>query len=102
MTAPEPSFTFQFIGIWIIPYLVYFFGIYIRKTVFPSSESPSWLKQMLGGVAIALLTVSPFIVVLHESISAHFPAYLFFLGVIMEHSMMLHEEAIKRLEKRSS
>jgi cytochrome c-type biogenesis protein CcmH/NrfF len=69
----EPSFTFQNIAIWVLPYLAYLFGIFIRKKAIPGPGSPPLADQLWLGIPMALVIVSPFVVVLRAAMSADVP-----------------------------
>ena len=105
-TLPEPS-SWEAVGqnllVWVVPWLAYYLGIFIRKRVFPGQDSPPLLDQFLLGIPICLVVVSPLLAVLEGAIlssSDGVPAYLFTIGVIMEHGMVLHETASRRIKMR--
>ena len=100
MTAAEPTFLFQNVAIWAVPYLAYFAGIWIRKVVFPGVNSPPLSHQFLLGVPVALVVVSPFVAVLRVAMSAGSTAYLFNVGLVIEHGMLVQETATAHLRKR--
>lgn len=89
----------QIFLVWVMPWLSYYLGIYIRKCVFPGKGSPCLSHQFLLGIPICLVVVSPLLAVLKDAIFSDggAPAYLFMIGVIMEHGMVLHETATKRI-----
>lgn len=101
---PEPSDwknVGQGLAVWVVPWLAYYLGIFIRKRVFPGPDSPSLVDQFLLGIPICLVVVSPLLHVLKDAILSStdgVPAYLFMIGVIMEHGMVLHETATKRIK----
>lgn len=97
---PEPSTVLQIIAIWFIPFLAYYLGIYIGKAAFPDPDSPSLYAQMLLGIPVCLIVVSPMIYALRSAIGSHVPTYLFTLGIIIEHGMIVHETAAKHLEEQ--
>ena len=99
MIAPEPSLAIQFVLVWILPYVAYFGGICIGHKTLRGSESPTLLNQLLLGIPIGLMAVTPFLGALHQTISTHILTYILFLGIIIEHSVMFHEKAIKRLQE---
>jgi len=101
MTVQEPSLWPQFFLIWVLPFLAYFGGICIRKFALSGPDSPSVTKQLVLGIPIALLAVSPLLSVLHQTISTHVPTYLFTLGVIMEQAIVFHETAISHWRQRT-
>lgn len=97
---PEPNSWFMVIAVWGVPFLAYFLGIYIRKAVFPGDGSPDLRDQLLLGIPVCLVVVSPMISALHESFGSHGPTYLFTVGIIMEHGMVVHETAAKQVKKQ--
>jgi hypothetical protein len=100
---PEPSLiSYAIIAVWIAPFFCYYLGIFIRKKCFSSKDSPSYLQQFLMAIPICLVIVSPLVVALQKSFGSHFPTYLFTLGIIIEHGMVMHETATKHLEDRLS
>lgn len=100
MTVQEPALGWQFFLIWVLPFLAYFIGICIRKWTLSGAGSPPLPSQLLLGIPIALLAVSPLLAVLHQTISTHLPTYLFTIGIIMEHAIVFHETAIVHLKRR--
>ena len=104
--VPEPSIWVtvgQNLLVWVVPWIAYYLGIFIRKRVFPGKDSPSLVDQFLLGIPICLIVVSPLLLVLKGAILSSIdgvPAYLFMIGVIMEHGMVLHETATKRIKMR--
>ncbi len=99
MTAPEPSFFWQNLAIWVVPYAAYFVGIWIRKAALPGVNSPPLTHQLLLGVPVGLVVVSPFVAVLRVAMSADVTAYLFNIGIVIEHGMLLQETATLHLKK---
>lgn len=100
LNLPEPSaveFILQNLAVWAVPFVAYFLGIFIRKHVFPGQDSPPLLKQLLLGIPVCLVVVSPLISAIQESFSSHVPTYLFTVGIIMEHGMIAHETAAKHI-----
>ncbi len=95
----EPSFTLQNAAIWVVPYVAYFIGICIRKVALASPGSPRLLDQLLLGLPTSLVIVSPFVVVLRAAMGADVPAYLFNLGLIIEHGMIVQETATQQLQR---
>ena len=102
-SLPEPSLFLTYLqiaAVWVVPYLAYFLGIYIRKRVFPGDGSPDLYEQLLLGIPVCLVVVSPMISALQKSFGSHAPTYLFTVGIIMEHGMILHETASKHIKQR--
>ena len=101
LAEPSKSLTYlQIVAVWVVPYLAYFLGIYIRKRVFPGNNSPDLYDQLLLGIPVCLVVVSPMISALQKSFGSHVPTYLFTVGIIMEHGMILHETASKHIKQR--
>ena len=97
-TLPEPTYLVQNICVWVIPFVAYLFGVIIRKVVFPAQSSPALIHQLLLAIPVCLVVVSPLIAGLQHAIGAHVPSYLFTLGIIMEHGMLMQEAATKQLQ----
>lgn len=99
MTVQEPNFLMQNIFLWVVPYFAYFLGIFIRKTVLPGANSPVLTHQLLLGIPIGLVIVSPFLTFLRSAMSSDVPVYLFNIGIIIEHGMLVQETATNHLKK---
>jgi hypothetical protein len=99
MTAQEPNFVVQNILLWVVPYLAYFLGIFIRKIVLPGANSPILSHQFLLGIPVGLVIVSPFLTFLRSAMSSDVPIYLFNIGIIIEHGMLVQETATNHLKK---
>ena len=91
----------QILAIWVAPFVAFFLGIVIRKEVFPGPNSPPLPKQLLMGIPVSLIVVSSLITGVYDGIGEHVPAYVFTLGVVMEHGMLVSETLAKQLEKLS-
>ena len=94
---PESWFGMIFL-VWVVPYLGYYLGIIIRIIALARPDSPALLKQLLMGIPVCLVVVSPMIVTLHQSLN-NFAIYLFTIGVIIEHGMVMHETLTRHLDK---
>ena len=81
-----------------VPFLAYFLGIVIRKKVMPGPKSPPLNKQLLLGIPISLVVVSPLLAVFRQSIHDT-AAYLMTVGIIIEHGMILTETAARQLSQ---
>lgn len=81
------------------PVPAFFLGVVIRKDVFPGKDSPPLRKQLLMGVPVSLVVVSSLITGIHEGIREHISRYIFTLGVLMEHGMLVSETLVRHLEK---
>jgi len=95
----EPSYFVPIVLVWCIPFLAFFLGIVIRKECFPGKDSPPLRKQLLMGVPVSLVVVSSLITGVHEGIKEHISTYIFTLGVLMEHGMLVSETLVRHLEK---
>lgn len=95
----EPSFFLQNVLVLGVPFVAYFAGIVIRKKAMPGPNSPRLRKQVLLGVPLSLLIVSPVLAVVRDAISSDLGTYLFTLGVLMEQGMIVQETATERLER---
>lgn len=80
-----------------VPFAAYFLGIIVRKMALPGPKSPSLSSQMLLGVPVSLVIVSPLLTVFGEVIH-NLSAYLLTVGIIMEHGMLVTETAVKQLQ----
>jgi hypothetical protein len=90
-------FAIQYLAEYGLPFVAYFVGIIIRKVVLPAADSPPLGHQCLLGVPISLVIVSPSLKILHNAINSDVGAYLFAIGIIMEHGMIVQETASKHL-----
>lgn len=99
MTVQEPNLLWQNLAIWIVPFIAYFLGICIRKFTLPGQSSPPLRHQLSLGVPMALVIVSPILTIMRSSMSADVAVYLFNLGIIIEHGMLVQETATDHLTK---
>lgn len=97
MIQEPPSLLLQNVLVWVVPYIAYFLGIIIRKQALPGRNSPPLGHQMLLGIPIGLVVVSPSLTVFRATVAADIAAYLLSIGIIIEHGMLVQEEATKRL-----
>lgn len=95
--AQEPALVLQSLAIWGVPFVAFFLGIVIRKVVFPGADSPPLVHQCLLGLPVGLVIVSPSLAVLRTAIATDVSAYLFAVGVIIEHGMLVQETATKQM-----
>lgn len=96
----EPNFLVQIVAVWVLPYIAYFTGMYIRKKVLPGPKSPSLSHQVLLGIPVSLIVVSPLLTSLRHVISTDLSAYLINMGIIVEHGMLLQETLTRHLMQR--
>lgn len=94
----EPNYSISNVVAVSIPFLCYYFGIFVRKMVLPGKESPPLSHQFLLGIPVSLVVVSPMVPVYLAAFS-NISALLVTLGVIMEHGMLVNETAIVHLKK---
>src|SRR5438270_1655173 len=80
-----------------IPFMAFFVGIIVRKTALAGPNSPSLRCQLLLGVPVSLVIVSPLLAVFGQAIH-DLSAYLLTVGIIMEHGMLVTETAVKQLQ----
>jgi hypothetical protein len=82
----------------IVPFLCYYLGIIIRKVVIPGVDSPSLGKQLLLGIPISLVVVTPLLAAfLHLQANTDITALLVMIGTIIEQGMIMNETATKIL-----
>ena len=93
------SFALANLAIYGLPFVAFFLGIVIRKEVFPGPNSPPLPKQLLMGIPVSMVVVSGLITGIHEGVKDHIPAFIFTLGVLMEHGMLVSETLTQQLEK---
>lgn len=80
-----------------VPFIAFFVGIIVRKTALAGPNSPSLRCQLLLGVPVSLVIVSPLLAVFGQAIHDA-SAYLLTVGIIMEHGMLVTETAVKQLQ----
>jgi hypothetical protein len=80
-----------------VPFAAYFVGIIVRKNALPGANSPALLPQLLLGVPMSLVIVSPILTVFAGEI-ANLSACLLTVGLIMEQGMLVTETATKHLK----
>ncbi len=81
-----------------VPFAAYFIGIIVRKMALPGPNSPTLRSQILLGVPVSLVIVSPVLTVFGEAVH-NLSAYLLTVGIIMEHGMLVTETAVKHLQQ---
>lgn len=99
-----PTFVPDLVFLWVVPMLMYYFGIFTRKKVMPVLGSPSLTYLFLLGVFPSLLIIAPLVAVMKisfegmstEGVGAASP-YIFTLAVIMEHGFLVHETVVARV-----
>ena len=86
----QVSYMVQNVG----PFAAYFLGIVIRKFALPGKDSPALFRQMLLGIPLSLVVVSPFLGLLQVTDTKTF---LVTTGLIIEHGMLLNERVTRLL-----
>ena len=81
-----------------VPFAAYFVGIIVRKVALPGPNSPRLRSQMLLGVPMSLVIVSPVLTVFGEAIH-NLSAYLVTVGITMEHGMLVNETAAEQMKR---
>ena len=94
----EPNYTLSNFTISILPFVCYYFGIFIRKIVAPGPDSPPLSHQFLLGIPISLAIVCPLLPVLKSSYG-NFSALGVTFGIIIEHGMIVNETVTSRIKK---
>jgi hypothetical protein len=85
----------------VLAFVGYFAGVVIRKVALPGNGSPSMRDQLLLGIPISLVVVSPLLLTLNAAIDRSNPSsFLVTLGIIMEHGMLLNETLSRHLKER--
>ena len=94
--------TFEFVVMCLVGFGAYYIGIIIRKVAMPGKDSPALLNQLLLGIPVSLIVVTPLLGVLGAAFRGtelNLFAALTIIGVIMEHGMLLNETLTKHLNK---
>jgi hypothetical protein len=84
------------------PFLGYFAGIVIRKLALNKRGSPALWRQLLLGIPLSLVTVSPVLSIFQAVLNADaggISAYLISLGAIIGAGMALPEAVMKHLKR---
>ncbi len=80
----------------VVPFGAYFAGIVIRNIALPGRNSPPLLHQLLLGIPVSLIVVSPLLGLLQQTDPKTF---LVSLGIIVEHGMVVHETITGHLRR---
>ncbi|WP_144006616.1 hypothetical protein [Pelomonas sp. KK5] len=89
--------------VWLLCFIAYFLGIFIRKVVIPGKDSPSLGKQFLIGIPASFVIVPSISTLLQsavESAPSNAAPVLVTIGLVIEHGMVMNETVTKRLLKR--
>ena len=79
-----------------LPFVAYFLGIFIRHQVIPGKNSPPLRHQLLLGIPMSLILVSPMLAGIDWAKPA---AFLTVIGYIILHGMSLQEAANRKLRE---
>ena len=93
----EP-FLIQILLLCILPFAAYYLGVFIRKRVFPSENSPP-----LGlAIPLSILVISPLLVTIGPALNSanSVVGYMVTIGVIIEHGIFMNEAVAERFAKR--
>jgi hypothetical protein len=96
MVMGEPSVLLESVKFYLLCYAAYFIGIVIRNLSFPDAASPPLKKLLLLGVPICLTVITSAVASLEKTITTP-AAYLYTIGIVMEHGMIVHETVISRV-----
>lgn len=94
----EPNYKITNVLTVIVPFVCYFLGIIIRKTALPGKNSPPLKNQLLIGIPVSLVVVSPLLAVISNALS-DMGAFLVTMGIIMEHGMLVNETLTEHLHR---
>ncbi len=97
MSEGQP-FIMQITLLGIVPFFAYYLGVYIRKTVFPGTDSLTLKKQFLVAIPLSIAVVAPLILTLGTALTdaQSVSGYLVTIGIIIEHGMFMNEAVAKR------
>ena len=85
----EPNYLLQNVLLLVVPFGAYFVGILIKGYALPGKSKNSVGSQVLLGIPVSLVVVSPLLVTVIPNVS-NVPGYLLTLGIIMEHGMLVN------------
>ena len=89
----------------MLPFVCYYMGIRIRyfAKFLRSDDAPPLNEQLIAGVVFSLIAVAPLIPSLRLAVVAQdVTAYMLAVVVIMQEGMLLHERAVREVNKRRS
>jgi hypothetical protein len=92
----EPNYSLTNILI-LLPYGAYYLGVLIRRYALPGDSKASLGCQLLLGIPVSLVVVSPLLMTVMPNIS-NVPGYLLAMGLIMEQGMVLNETVVSHLK----
>lgn len=80
----------------LLPYGAYYLGILIRRFALPGDSKTSLVCQLLLGIPVSLVVVSPLLMTVVPNIS-NVPGYLLAMGLVMEQGMLVNETLVSHL-----
>lgn len=92
----EPSYSLPNI-LTLLSFAAYYLGIVIRRFALPGDSRTSLFCQLLLGIPVSLVVVSPFLMTVVPHISS-VTGYLLTMGLIMEQGMVLNETVVSHLK----
>lgn len=101
MNEGQP-FIIQLLLLGAIPFLSYYLGVYIRKTVFSSESSPPLKHQFLIAIPLSIAVIAPLLLTIGSAITdtQSLSGYLITIGVIMKHGMFMNEAVAERFSAK--
>ena len=96
----EPNLVLNSLVTLGLPFLAYFLGIIIRKVALPGKDSPPLKHQLMLGVPMSMIIVGPSVAAVGNAVRSDVGAFLFIMGVLMEHGMLVQETVTRELQER--
>jgi len=93
----EPNYLLTNFMVLILPFGAYYVGILVRRYALPGNSTSSLACQVLLGIPVSLVVVSPLLVTVIPNVS-NVPGYLLTMGIIMEQGMLLNETIVSHLK----
>jgi hypothetical protein len=91
----EPNYDVSNLAAISLPFLAYFFGIFLRAKVLPKPGHLPMMKQFLLGIPVSLVVVTPLLTVCQNTM--HDYSILVTLGLIIEQGMLVNQTLTKHL-----
>ena len=100
----EGPFIIQVLLLGILPFMVYYLGVYIKITVFPSENSAPLKHQFLLAIPLSIAVITPLLVTIGPALNDtnSIAGYLATIGIIMEHGMFMNEAVADRFSQRQA
>ena len=92
----EPNYLLTNFMVLILPFGAYYVGILVRRYALPGNSTSSLACQVLLGIPVSLVVVSPLLMTVIPTISS-VPGYLLTMGLVMEQGMVLNETIVSHL-----